>query len=197
MANPLRLARTRIIRSAATGPEPCNTLAFLRCNVPGIDVPLVDDDIAKDTIHFQTEFRLDGYVQSQYQWYLDNTLVSATASLRFINTTTDMRFLMAVDTVTPDLEQQDGTLTFKVDMAAYMQDDAWFSGGNELVITASLTAYVLCFEPRPERPPSGTQRTPWARRIDDGPRISDLIRRRARYLEARDAKRRKAPCGEA
>ena len=46
MANPLRLARTRIIRSAATGPEPCNTLAFLRCNVPGIDVPLVDDDIA-------------------------------------------------------------------------------------------------------------------------------------------------------
>lgn len=194
MANPLRLAKTRIIRSAAAGPEPCNTLAFLRCNVPGIDVPLVDDEVARDTIHFQTEFRIDGYLNSQYQWYLDNTLVSATASLRFINTTTDMQFLMAVDTVTPDLEQQDGTLTFKVDMAAYMQDDAWFGGGEELVITASLTAYVLCFEPRPERPPSGGQRTPWATRIEDGPRISDLIRRRARYLEMRDAKRRKRAC---
>lgn len=62
MANPLRLARTRIIRSPAAGPEPCNTLAFLRCNVPGLDVPLVDDEAARSTIHFQTEFRLDGYV---------------------------------------------------------------------------------------------------------------------------------------
>ncbi|HUU34210.1 MAG TPA: hypothetical protein VMW48_09100 [Vicinamibacterales bacterium] len=187
MADPLRVARTRILRSPATGPEPCNTLAFLRCNVPGLDVPLANDEVARHTVRFQTEFRLDGYVQSEYQWYLDNTHVSATASLRFLNTTTDLQFLMAVDTVTPELQQLDGTLTFHVGLAAYMQDDAWFGGGDELVLTASLTAYVLCFEPRAERPPSGRQRTPWAQMIAEGPRISDMLARRAKYITARAA----------
>lgn len=55
---------TRIIRSAATGPEPCNTLVFLRCLVPGLDVPVGNDEHVRSTLHFMTEFRLDGYQQS-------------------------------------------------------------------------------------------------------------------------------------
>lgn len=106
----------------------------------------------------------------------ENTLVSATASLRFLNTTTHLSFLMAVDTVTPELQQLDGSLAFEVGLAAWFQDDAWFAGGEELVLTASLTAYVLCYEPRAERPPSGVQRTPWAVAIEEGPRLAGQTR---------------------
>lgn len=180
MDNTLRIVETRIIRSPAMGPEPCNTLVFLRCLVPGLDIPVMNDELARHKIRFQTEFRLDGYLQSQYEWYKENTLVSATASLRFLNTTTDLSFLMAVDTVTSELKQLDGSLAFEVGLAAWFQDDAWFAGGEELVLTASLTAYVLCFEPRAERPPSGVQRTPWAVAIDEQMRLSDMLGKRAK-----------------
>lgn len=178
---------TRIIRSAATGPEPCNTLAFIRCLVPGLDVPVPNDEHVRSTLHFMTEFKLDGYQQSQFEWYKANTLVSATASLKFISTTTDLSFRMAVDFVEPDLRQHDGTLAFKVGLGAWMQDDAWFGGYEELVMTASLTAYVLCFEPRAERPKSGTQRTPWAALLSDEMKVSDVLKRRAAYKFARAA----------
>lgn len=178
---------TRIIRSAATGPEPCNTLAFLRCLVPGLDVPVGNDEHVRSTLHFMTEFRIDGYQQSQFEWYKANTLVSATASLKFISTTTDLSFRMAVDVVEPDLRQHDGTLAFKVGLGAWMQDDAWFGGYEELVMTVSLTAYVLCFEPRAERPKPGTQRTPWAALVGDTITVSDVVKRRAAYKLAKAA----------
>lgn len=181
MAPPLHIAKTRIIRSPAAGPEPCNTLVFLRCLVPGLDVPISNDEHVRSTLHFQTEFRLDGYLQAQYQWYTENTLVSATASLRFINTTTDLSFRMAVDFVSPELQQLDGSLAFHVGLGAWMQDDAWFGGGEELVLTASLTAYVLCFEPRAERPPSGAQRTPWELAVREGIKVSDVMSKLAKY----------------
>ena len=134
-----------------------------------------------------TEFRIDGYQQSQFEWYKANTLVSATASLKFISTTTDLSFRMAVDFVEPDLRQHDGTLAFKVGLGAWMQDDAWFGGYEELVMTASLTAYVLCFEPRAERPKSGTQRTPWAALVGDEMKVSDVLKRRSAYTLAKAA----------
>lgn len=194
MTSPLPLARTRIIRSRATGPEPCNTLAFLRCKVPGDEIRIVNGELFRNTIHFQTEFRLDGYMQSEYQWYLDNTHVSATASLKFLNTTTDMQFVLAVDTVTPELQQLDGTLAFHVALAVGGQDDTWFGGRQDLVLVASVTAYVLCFEPRVELPPSGRRRTPWAHVLDDGPRIREVLSQRAKLIVAREAKRKLKDC---
>ncbi len=167
MAIKLSTPETRIIRSEAAGPEPCNTLVFLRCLVPGLDVPTRGDGAVRNKLRFTTEFRLDNYLQSKYDWYKENTHVSAVVGLKFLNTTTDLTFLMAVDSVEPKLEQLDGTLGFEVGTAAAYEDDAWFGGGAEVLLTASLTAYVLCFEPREERPPSGAQRTPWARDLDD------------------------------
>lgn len=186
---------TRIIRSAATGPKPCNTLVFLRCLVPGLDVPVANDEQVRSTLHFMTEFKLDGYVQSEFEWYKANTLVSATASLKLINTTTDLSFRMAVDSVEPDLRQHDGTLAFKVSLGAWMQDDAWFGGGEELVLTASLTAYVLCFEPRAERPPSGTQRTPWVLPVREGIKWSEVLTKRITPKKDATAARGQDPCG--
>lgn len=178
----LKIIETKIIRSPATGPEPCNTLVFLQCRVPGLDVPVLNDERVSHRIRFQTEFRLDGYLQAKYDWYKENTLVSATASLKFVNTTTDLSFMMAVDYVEPLLQQLDGSLAFDVGLAAWFQDDAWFGGGEEIALTATLTAYVLCYEPRAERPPSGTQRTPWAVTVLEGVKLTDLLRKRAKHL---------------
>jgi hypothetical protein len=194
MADSLKIANTRILRSPAAGPEPCNTLVFLRCLVPGLDVPVMNDEHVRSKIRFQTEFRVDGYVQSQFDWYKENTLVSATASLRFLNTTTDLSFLMAVDTVAPELQQLDGSLAFEVGLAAWFQDDAWFAGGEELVLTASLTAYVLCFEPRSQRPASGLQRTPWASAVREGPGLADMRRKRVKPAGAGALSREPIPC---
>ncbi len=200
MAAALPIAKTRMIRSAASGPEPNNTLVFLRCLVPGLDVPVANDEHVRSVIRFQTEFRLDGYLQPQFDWHQANTLVSATASLRFLNTTTDLSFLMAVDTVEPELLQLDGSLAFHVGLGAWFQDDAWFAGGEELVLTASLTAYVLCFEPRAERPPSGAQRTPWAKLVEEGPKLASLLPKRDKWKRAASLQDRaqvlRGPCDD-
>lgn len=190
----LRLVETRILRTPAAGPEPCNTLAFLRCLVPGLDVGVaVDGETVRAVVSFQTEFRLDGYLQSQFEWYKANTLVSATASLKALNTTTDLTFLLAVDKVEAELRQLDGGLAFHVTCAAMMQNDALFAGYEEVVLTAALTAYVLCYEPRAERPPTGAQHTPWRRLVEEGPRLSDLLRQTQRSkLRAETARER--PC---
>lgn len=178
----LKIIETKIIRTAAAGPEPCNTLVFLQCRVPGIDVPVQNDERVSSRIRFQTEFRLDGYLQAKYDWYKDNTLISATASLKALNTTTDLSFMMAADYVEPILQQLDGSLAFDVGLAGWFQDDSWFES-NEIALTATLTAYVLCYEPREERPTAGIQRTPWAMAVTEGVKLTELLRKRAKRLK--------------
>lgn len=193
----LRLVETRIIRTPAAGPEPCNTLAFLRCLVPGMDVGVTEDgQTARTVVSFQTEFRLDGYLQSEFDWYKANTLVSATAALKLLNTTTDLTFMLAVEKVEPELRQLDGSLAFHVTCAAMMQNDDIFPGYEEVVLTASLTAYVLCFEPRAERPPSGGQRTPWRQFVEEGRSVIDLVGATQRAKLRREAAIARDPCGD-
>ena len=43
------------------------------------------------------------------------------------------------------------------------------------------------FEPRAERPKSGTQRTPWAALVGDSIKVSDVVKRRAAYKLAKAA----------
>lgn len=167
-----RTVETRMIRTPVTGPEPCNTLVFLRCLVPGVDVTQNNGDLVRGTVPLQTTFRLDGYLQSQYRWHRDNTLVSASCSLKLLNTITDLSFLFAVDRVAPVLSEADGGLGFDVDLASWAEDDALFASGEKMAMTVSLTAYVLCWEPRAERPTSGSQRTLWAERVANVPRWS-------------------------
>ncbi|MDX6677722.1 MAG: hypothetical protein QOE31_1774 [Solirubrobacteraceae bacterium] len=191
----LHVSQTRIIRTPAAGPEPCNTLAFLRCLVPGADVAITPNSGSKRLdVKFSTEFRLDGYLQSQFDWYRANTLVSASASLRFLNTTTDLTFCMAVDHVTPELQQLDGSLAFICGLMASMEDDALFGGYEELVLTASLTAYVLCFEPRVQMPPSGLQSTPWAQRATERLKSSELLKKTTRLPRDGTVRRTIADC---
>lgn len=166
---------TRMIRTPVTGPEPCNTLVFLRCLVGWGERHLGFNNLVRDVIPVQTDFRIDGYQQAQYDWYLDNTQVSATCSLKVLETTTDLSFLFAVDRVEPVLSQLDGRLGFNVHLAAWGDDDALFAGSPEMGMTVTLTAYVLCFEPRAEAPPpSGSQRTPWATSITPVPRRGSI-----------------------
>lgn len=178
----LSIIETKIIRTPASGPEPCNTLVFLQCRVPGIDVPVQNDERVSSRIRFQTEFRIDGYLQSKYDWYKHNTLISATASLKALNTTTDLSFMMATEYVEPILQQLDGSLAFDVGLAAWFQDDSWFDR-NELALTATLTAYVLCYEPREERPATGIQRTPWSIAATESIKISELLGKRTKHLK--------------
>jgi hypothetical protein len=159
-------AKTRIIRTPAAGPDPANTLVHLECRVPGIDVKASLGVAARTEIEFRTEFKIDGFSQQKHEWYVENTLVSATAMLRFLNTTTDLTFTFATDRLEPFLAP-DGTLCFVCEQATYVDDEALFPPAGVAIMGAAVSAYVLCFEPRAETPPSGRQRGIWARVFDE------------------------------
>jgi hypothetical protein len=155
-----KAAKTTFVRSPITGPEPANTLVYLTCTTPGVEIGLTGGWVTW-THAFQTEFRIDGFQQQNYDWYVENTVVSATAMLRFLNTTTDLIFAFGVDTVEPALEK-DGTLGFVLGQANYIDDEAILFGGGEAVFEVRVSAYVLCHEPRVEPPPAGTLKGRWA-----------------------------------
>jgi len=149
--------KTAMIRTPASGPEPANTLAYIAGKARGDAHPWVFGHWNRVAMKFRTEFKIDGFVQAQHEWYQASTLVSATAMLRFLNTTTDLQFGFAVDRVEHFIDP-DGTLGFVCEQAAFADDDAWFGGGEEIVFNYALSAWILLYEPRAERPPSGRQR---------------------------------------
>jgi hypothetical protein len=159
--NPMR---TRMIRTPATGPEPANKLAYIAGGASGYAKPIKWGRWDRVAFKFNTEFKIDGFAQSQLEWYEQNTLVSATAMLRFLNTTTDLQFGFAVDRVTHFIAP-DGTLGFICEEATFADNDAIFGGGEEIAWTYALSAWVLLFEPRIERPAPGKQTTIPARVI--------------------------------
>lgn len=161
-----RPVKTQIIRTHAAGPEPANTLVYLRCRIGGVDVRAGNGQSARVEVEFPTEFRIDGYQQSRHDWFEQNTLVSATAALRFLNTTTDLIFTLAIDRIEPFLKP-DGVLGFVCTIASIIDDEAIIFGPNyEVVMSGDVSAYVLCYEPQTELPPSGAQRSRWAKTID-------------------------------
>jgi hypothetical protein len=155
-----KAAKTTFVRSPITGPEPANTLVYLTCVTPGVEIGLSGGWVTW-THAFQTEFKIDGFQQQNYDWYVQNTVVSATAMLRFLNTTTDLIFAFGVDTVEPALEK-DGALGFVLGQANYIDDEAILFGGGEAVFEVRVSAYVLCYEPRVEPPPRGSLKGRWA-----------------------------------
>jgi hypothetical protein len=158
--------RTRIIRTPVSGPDPANTLVYLECDVAGAEGHGAYGQWygVRDT--FRTQFKIDGFQQQNYDWYKENTLVSATAMLRKFTTTTDLIFSGGLDEITPTLEL-DGTLSFTTLWSIYVDDEAWFpESGNSLEMGYRISAYVLCFEPRADPPRGGHQRSPWGRITD-------------------------------
>jgi hypothetical protein len=155
--------KTRMIRTPVTGPDPANTLVHLEGRAPGLDGGGIRGKWDRQELAFLSEFRIDGYQQADHEWYLENTLVSATAMLRMLNTETDLVFAFAVDRIEPSLAL-DGTLGFTIAYSQYIDDDAVFPPtGMVTQLGATVSAYVLCFEPRAERPPHGRQHGTWGR----------------------------------
>lgn len=167
------------IRTPAAGPEPANTLVYLRCPVAGVDVFGTSPEYRAFDIQFNTDFRIDGYLQAQHGWYEVNTQVSATAMFRKLNTTTDLEIQLSVESVEPFLDT-DGSIGFVVRQSSAVDDESILFGGGEVVVESSVSAYILCYEPRPELPPSGTQGTKWYReQLVVGERILPKIWKKA------------------
>ena len=157
---------TRILRTPAVGPDPLNTLVYIDCEVAGAEGHGQFGKWYGVRDQFKTEFRIDGFQQQNYDWYVENTLVSATAMLRLFTTTTDLRFSGGLDAITPSLAQ-DGTLEFETLWSIFVDDEAWFpESGNSLAMSFRISAYVLCHEPRTETPPGGRQLPYWGRFTD-------------------------------
>ena len=146
--------QTEIIRIPIAGPKPCNTLAFIRCNGGGGDVGITVDEVIRYKSKFTSKFKIDGFQQSQYQWYLDNTQISATAFIHFVTLSTDTSFIFAVDSVLPSLDL-DGTIGFECDVAQYLDGPGLFESTPEATFSFSISAYIMLYEPRAEMPPPG------------------------------------------
>lgn len=158
--------RTRILRTPAAGPDPLNTLVYIDCEVAGAQGRGQYGEWYGVRDQFKTEFKIDGFQQQNYDWYLENTLISATVMLRWFTTTTDLRFSGGLDEIIPSLGQ-DGTLGFETLWSIYVDDEAWFpESGNSLEMSFRISAYVLCYEPRAETPRGGSQRSYWGRMTD-------------------------------
>jgi hypothetical protein len=154
---------TEVIRTPAAGPDPLNTLAFVRCAGGGADVATNRvDTLYRYRVHFLSKFRIDGFAQANIDWYRANTLVSATAFVRLYNETEDTNFVCAVDAIVPFIDL-DGSLGFEVDLAQLCGGPALFGVTPEISFGFNVSAYVLLFEPRVELPKPGKfRRNPYS-----------------------------------
>jgi hypothetical protein len=170
--------KTDVMRIPAAGPDPANTLAYLKCEVPGVNGEAEQGNSTSADVEFRTEFKIDGYQQKSEDWYRENTIVSATAMLRLLRTPTDLIFTFAADGIDPFLAA-DGTLGFVCRIACRLDDEAVFFPNMEAAeMAVSVSAYVLCYEPRAETPPSGSQRGKW-RLAPDRPLFAQHVARLA------------------
>jgi hypothetical protein len=138
--------RTQWIRTPVAGPKPCNTLAFIRCEVPGKQETTGDPDVDRYRMRFDTDFIIDDFKQANHQWYRDNSRVSATASITILNASDDTDFVFAVEAIESDIGSN-GCLAFEVQLA--MQSS---SSGVATTLDVAVSAYVLLYEPRAEPP---------------------------------------------
>lgn len=139
---------TDMIRIPAAGPEPCNTLAFLRCKFDWTDwPPYVNIDTLRIGFHLVSRFRIDGFQQSRLDWYRRNTHVSATARLRTLALSDDMTFLFGVESISAFVDPA-GAIGFSCGLVADIEP-------GDLGFQLDISAWVLCYEPRVELPPSG------------------------------------------
>lgn len=144
---------TEIIRTPASGPKPANTLAFIQCRASGADIRINRTDLVRWEIEFKSQFQIDGYLQAKHDWYLANTHVSATGMIRLVSSTTDLAFVVALDSVDPFIDL-DGVLGFNCQFG--LQIDAFGLGNEDGVdLACNICAYVLLYEPQTEFPPSG------------------------------------------
>jgi hypothetical protein len=153
--NPNPVATT-FIRVPVAGPEPYNTLAFVRCKASGVDISL--SPAANTTIRFQSRFKskfvIDGFQQARHTWYEDNTQISAAAFIQILNQTDDNAFIYAVESVDAFIDL-DGAIGFELGIAIF-QSGPGLAGSQVLaLLSVTVSAYVLLYEPVALLPPAG------------------------------------------
>ena len=156
--------KTRFIRSPAAGPAPANTLAYLECRVAGVEARGAPGQSARCEVEFKTEFQISGFQQQDLDWHRSITLVSATGMFRWLSASTDIIFTFATDRIEPFIAP-DGHIGFVCEQDMNIDDEAILGGlgpSDEVKMSVSVAAYVLCFEPRSDLPPIGRHRGWWA-----------------------------------
>jgi hypothetical protein len=169
--------KTKMIRTLAAGPKPANTLAFIQCRASGADIEVHGEGTVAWETEFKSQFTIDGFQQSKHDWYLANTVISATGMLRLANTTTDFEFLIALDSVDPFLDV-DGVVGFNCRFALGMDGLGLFVQSAGIDAVWYVCAYILCFEPRPELPPSGGLSRGWRYRPSEAATEVHIARQR-------------------
>jgi hypothetical protein len=160
---------TDIIRILASGPSPANTLVFLSCRASGADISISRTDLVRFEVEFKTKLHIDGFKQAQYEWYVDNTKVSATGMIRLANTTTDMEFLVALDNIQSFLDL-DGGLGFKCQFGLRIDGLGLLERTAGIDMVCDVCAYLLVFEPVTQMLHSGR----WGKQWRDGPWLSEV-----------------------
>lgn len=146
---------TAVIRTPAAGPEPLNTLAFVRCAGAGVEIDTDrSDELFTYRVHFLSKFQIAGFTQTNIDWYRANTLVSATAVVNLYNATNDTNFACAVDAVAPFIDLT-GALGFDVDLAHLVGPLGVLEHELDVSFDFKVSAYVLLFEPITEMPRFG------------------------------------------
>ena len=188
--------QTSMIRTPVAGPAPANTLVYLSGIADGLRGSAPLGTWTRMDVKFRTQFRLDGYQQKHHERHEQNTIVSATAMLRLLNTTTDLSFTFAADAIEPFLDP-DGTLGFTIAYAHYVDDEAVFGPSVSSVFSAAVSAYVLCYEPETEPPPAGWQTGRWVQAVEVPAAARGLRWSTAAIAEASGSVSRRSPsrCG--
>jgi hypothetical protein len=152
----LKPMKVAMIRTPVVGPAPANTLAYISGLARGDNVPGVSGRWDRVALRIRTSFRIDGYTQANHAWHEANTLVSATAMLRWLETSVDMTFGFGIDRVSHFIDD-DGTLGFMFEQSLLGAPDTLFSR-ESIALNYALSAWILLFEPVTQMPPAGLQR---------------------------------------
>jgi hypothetical protein len=130
-----------VIRIPVAGPKPNNTLAFVRGAFVFPEWHGEDTEIVRRHVNFETPFRIDGFLQSNGDFYKVNTKISIAAYIVNLAATDDGDFVCAVDEIEGSLTD-DGRLQVKAWIAESDEVDV------ELTFQFNYSAWVLTYEPR-------------------------------------------------
>lgn len=163
---------SNVVRVPVAGPEPFNTLVVVRENRsgPGVGHVTHSDDVVREPIIFETDFTLIGY--DPWRDPTPPFVHSTTVVMDHIQLGDDTNFLAALDGVRAGFNAS-GKWTIEAETAVFNEPGGFFSRPNFLVLSAWASSWVLCHEPRPEKPWSDKSGTPFHR---FSPELTELFR---------------------
>jgi hypothetical protein len=135
-----------VVRIPVAGPAPNNTLVYVRAQFPSNARPVTEnfDRYPQFTV---TLYQIAGFDQSRYHDYVQNTKISVSGWLNYVNSIGEQKFGFAVDELWGSVTD-DGHIAISGNLAQQGNDFA-------TVHDFWLSAYVLTQEPEQDftRPP--------------------------------------------